>query len=159
MAYKEDISAERIVLKPLGNTIISYEIDPVEGRSFRDVKDKIEDSIKPYKELGITILETRISGTFAVDSKTYLPTEQQYIRNKIEDIKSMGGDLKVNFLDNGLTLYGKQKIDNLDIYDSLISPKKILTSKIKVYLIVNETLNELPKGIKSYNVTNIVTLK
>ncbi|HIP91548.1 MAG TPA: hypothetical protein EYH21_04545 [Methanothermococcus okinawensis] len=159
MAYKEDISAERIVLKPLGNTIISYEIDPVEGRSFRDVKDKIEDSIKPYKELGITILETRISGTFAVDSKTYLPTEQQYIRNKIEDIKSMGGHLKVNFLDNGLTLYGKQKIDNLDIYDSLISPKKILTSKIKVYLIVNETLNELPKGIKSYNVTNIVTLK
>ena len=159
MAYKEDISAERIVLKPLGNTIISYELDPLEGRSFKDVKDKIEDSIKPYKELGITILEIHISGTFAVDSKTYTPTEQQYIRNRIEGINYTEEDFKVDFLDNGLTIGGRQKIDNLEIYDKLTTPEKILTSKIKVYLIVNETLGELPKDIRSYNIANIVTLK
>lgn len=156
MAYKEDIAAEKIVLKPLGNTIISYEIDPVEGYSFKDVKDKIENSIDSYKDLNITILETYVSGIFAVDSKTYTPTEQQYIRNKIEDMNNMY-DVKLYFLDNGLTIGGKYIIDNLEIYDSIIDPKKILTSKITVYLVVNETLNELPRNITLDN--QVITLK
>ena len=156
MAYREDVAAERIILKPLGNTIVSYELDPVEGHSFKDIKYKIESSIESYRRLNITVLEVYILGTFAVDSKTYTPTEQQYIRNKIEDLDT---NIKISFLDNGLIFYGKQKIDNLEIYDNLTTPKKILTSKIKVYLIVNETLNDLPKDIRSYNITNILTLK
>ncbi|HIQ38695.1 MAG TPA: hypothetical protein EYH53_01655 [Methanothermococcus okinawensis] len=159
MAYKEDIAAERVILKPLGNTIISYSIDPVEGHSFKDVRDKVENSMKPYKELNITILEIYISGIFAVDSKTYTPTEQRHIRNKIEDINNMGEKVNVYFLDNGLTIGGKQKMDILEIYDNLIKPKKILTSKITVYLILNETLDRLPENITLYNdITNIITL-
>ena len=159
MAYKEDIAAERIVLKPLGNTIVVYEIDPVEGHSFKDIRDKIEKSIKPYKNLNITILETYISGTFAVDSKTYTPTEQQYIRNKVEEMNTRGEDIKVEFLDNGLFIEGKQRISNLEVYDNFTTPEKILTSKIEVYIVVNETLKELPEDIRSYNITNLVTLK
>lgn len=159
MAYKEDIAGERIILKPLGNTIISHEIGPLEGHSFKDIEEGIERSVKPYRELNITILDIYISGVFAVDSKTYKPTEQQYIKNRIEEINNRGSNIKVNFLDKGLTIEGKQRIDNLEIFDSLTTPEKILTSKIKVYLIVNETLEELPRTIKSYNISNIVTLK
>ena len=158
MAYREDVAAERIILKPLGNTIVSYELDPVEGSSFKEVKDKIEESIEPYKRLNITVLEVYISGVFAVDSKTYTPTEQQYIRNKIEDINKRGESLNVYFLDYGLIIRGKQRVDNLEIFDNLTTPKRILTSRIRVYLIVNETLKELPRDIRSYN-TTIVTLK
>jgi len=160
MAYREDIAAERIVLKPLGNTIVVYEIDPVKGYSFKDVKNKIEKSIKPYKKLNITVLEVYISGAFAVDSKTYTPTEQQYIKNKIGDINNRGERIiGVNFLDSGLVIEGKQRIDTLEIYDNLTTPERILTSKIRVYLVVNETLKELPRDIRSYNITNLVTLK
>lgn len=158
MAYKEDIAAERIILKPLGNTQISYLIDPVEGHSFKEVKGKIEESIRPYKELNITILEIYISGIFAVDSKTYTPTEQRRIKNLIGDINSREENVKIHFLDNGLTISGKQNINNLDIYDSVINPEKILTSKITVYLIVNGTLNKLPENITPYNI-KIITLK
>ena len=157
MAYKEDIAAEKVILKPLGNTIISYTIEPVKGYSFKDVKNKIEKSKKPYKELNITILETYITGVFAVDSREYSLTEQRHIKNIINDINNRGENIKVYFFDNGLTIGGRQNINNLDIFDSVIKPKKILTSKITVYLIVNETLDELPENIASYNI-KITTL-
>ncbi|WP_131007569.1 TrmB family transcriptional regulator sugar-binding domain-containing protein [Methanofervidicoccus abyssi] len=160
MAYKENIAAEKVILRPLGNTIVSYQIYPVEGYSFKDIEDKIMNSVKPYKKLNITILGIYITGIFAVDSKTYTPTEQQYIRNKIENINNIGEKVNVHFLDNGLIIGGRQKIETLEIYDNLIKPKKILTSKITVYLILNKTLDRLPKNITSYNnITNIITLK
>lgn len=159
MAYKEDIAAEKIVLKPLGNTIISYQIDPVEGDSFREVLNKIGRSKEPYGKLNIKILEIYISGTLAVDSKTYPPTEQQCIKNKIEDMNNEGNDLVLTFLDNGLSISGKQNINNLELYDDLLKPKKVLTSKITIYLIINETINDLPKNITLYNSnTKITTL-
>jgi len=158
MAYREDIAAEKIVLKPLGNTIIYYQINPVGGDSFKEIINKIENTKRPYEGLNITILETYISGILAVDSKTYTPTEQQYIRNEMDDI-NRGNKLTLNFLDGGLSISGRLNLNNLELYDYLIKPNKVYTSKMTIYLIVNETIMDLPKNITQYNNdTKIITL-
>ncbi len=144
MAYIEDIAAKKIVLRPLGNTVVEYQMNPIEGNSFKEIEDIIESTKNKYENSNMTILKTYISSSIAVDSKTFAPSEQQSIKNKLNlDINK----LSINFVENGLFLDGKLDLEMLNMLDNIIKPEKITTSKITVYLVVNETADELPKNI------------
>ncbi|AEH07164.1 TrmB family transcriptional regulator sugar-binding domain-containing protein [Methanothermococcus okinawensis] len=161
MAYKEDIAAKKIILKPLGNSIITYSLNPINGNSFEEINKKIKDSEKPYKHNNLTILDTYIGGSLAVDSKTFTPSEQQNIKNNLHlDLNNRNNKLSINFVENGLFLTGKLDVDTLNMLDNLIKPHNIITSQITVYLIVNETINNIPKNITTYhNNSMIIPLK
>ena len=42
MAYVEDIAARKVVLKPLGNTMIEYQLNPIYGNSFKEIGNEIK---------------------------------------------------------------------------------------------------------------------
>ena len=158
MAYVEDIAAKKIVLKPLGNTIIEYQMNPIDGNSFKEVGNKIKNTENKYKNSNLTILGTYIECSIATDSKTFAPSEQQSIKNKLYlDLNNKNNRLSIYFIENGLFLDGKLKLETLNILDDIINPHKITTSKITVYLIVNETADKMPKDIIKYNNDSIIT--
>ena len=157
MAYVEDIAAKKIVLKPLGNSIVEYQINPTDGNSFKEIKNKIESTEYKYKNLNLTILKTYIACSIAADSKTFAPSEQQHIKNNLYlDLNNKNNKLSIYFVENGLFLTGKLDLETLNTLDDMINPHKITTSQITVYLVVNETADKIPKNITTYNNNSIV---
>ena len=65
LASSEDVAATKIYLLPLGNTIINYNLESINGTSFSEISEKI------VSEFGsdLTILEIDLDGSFAIDSK------------------------------------------------------------------------------------------
>ncbi|WP_292460210.1 TrmB family transcriptional regulator sugar-binding domain-containing protein [Methanothermococcus sp.] len=157
MAYVEDIAAKKIILKPLGNSIIEYQLNPIDGNSFKEIKNKIESTEYKYKNLNLTILKTYIEGSLAADSKTFAPSEQQNIKNNLYlDLNNKNNRLSIYFVENGLFINGKLDLETLNTLDDIINPHKITTSQITVYLVVNETADKIPKNITAYNNNSMI---
>ncbi len=160
MAYTEDIAAKKIILKPLGNSIIEYTINPIAGSSFKDIKNKIENTEPNYSNENIKILQKDILGTIAIDSKTFSPSEQQSIKNKLSfELDNKNNGLFTYFVPNGMFISGKMNINTLDKLSTVVQPYNISTSQLKIYIIVNETANNLPKSITENNNLKIIKLK
>ena len=153
MAYLEDISAKKIVLKPLGKTILKYQIDPVNGSSFKEIKNKIEKTEKIYN---LKIVKTYIKGNIGVDSKTFSPSEQQNILNSIPESFKSSKKSYIAFTDGGLFLRGNMDLDIFNNLDGEIKPKKIITSQLTVYMVLNESSKDIPKNILKYNNGTVV---
>ncbi|ABR57082.1 conserved hypothetical protein [Methanococcus aeolicus Nankai-3] len=146
MAHVEDIACKKIILKPVGNTIIKYDINPIECKSFKGLNENIEHSKGQYINSNITILKTYIDGSIGIDCNTFKPSEQQKLKNNINlDLNSNA--LKIVFIDEGINLIGKIDINDLNSYGEYINSTNMVTSKLTVYLIVNETDVKLSKDI------------
>jgi len=152
LAYQEDISAKKIILHPIGKSIIFYELNPIEGKSFRDIANKIENTTKNFSELNI--VDVIVEGSIGVDSKTYTPAERQRIINNFDvDIKK---GLGLYFVEYGIIINGKIHLNTLKNLDRYINSSNILTSKLTVYVVVNNSIDEIPSKIKESYV--IITL-
>jgi len=136
LASTEDIAASKIYLVPLGNTIIKYNLESINGTSFSEISDII------YSDIGndLTILEVDVDGSFAIDSETFSPTRQLEVINyfKYETVLP-----KMSFVDGGLILKGTFNLDDLRNLDELINTQKIVTSNIEINVIVEESANEI----------------
>ncbi len=71
-----------------------------------------------------------------MDSKTYTPTEIVAIKNNLSLDIDLG--LYLNFVDGGVILSNKIYLDTLKKLDYLLNPKKIVTSKLQMYIVVNK---------------------
>jgi hypothetical protein len=152
LAYQEDISAKKIILHPIGKSIIFYELNPIEGKSFRDIANKIENTTKNFSELNI--VDVIVEGSIGVDSKTYTPAERQRIINNFDvDIKK---GLGLYFVEYGIIINGKIHLNTLKNLDRYINSSNILTSKLTVYVVVNNSIDEMPSKIEEKYV--IITL-
>jgi len=136
LASKEDIAATKIYLLPLGNTIINYNIESLNGTSFSEISEKI------VSEFGsdLTVLEIDLDGSFAIDSKTYSPTEQLEVINYFKYETALP---KISFVDGGLILKGSFDLNELKGLDELLDSQKIVTSNLEVNVIVNESKSEI----------------
>ncbi len=144
LAYQEDIAAKKIILKPIGKSIIKYEINPINGKSFKDIIAKIDNTSKNFNNLRTIVII--IEGDMGVDSKTYTPSERQRIMNKLDvDIKK---GLKLYFVDYGLIISGKFELNTLKNLDNFINATNISTSKLTIYVVVNNSKEEIPDEIK-----------
>ncbi|EHP85972.1 TrmB family transcriptional regulator sugar-binding domain-containing protein [Methanotorris formicicus] len=148
LASKEDIAANKIKLMPLGNTIIKYELEPINASSFKNLKDRI----KIPKNL--TILDVYVYGVFGVDSKTYSPSEQQRIKNYLSTNLPYA---YVYFTYGGAFFNGKLDLNYLDYLDNLMKPENITTSRLDVYVVVNETTNQINKKELKFNNVRLIT--
>jgi len=136
LASSEDIAATKIYLLPLGNTIINYNLGSINGTSFSEISEKI------VSEFGsdLTVLEIDLDGSFAIDSKTYSPTEQLDVINYFKYETALP---KISFVDGGLILKGSFDLNELKGLDELLNPQKIVTSNLEVNLIVNESKSDI----------------
>ncbi|AEF97039.1 TrmB family transcriptional regulator sugar-binding domain-containing protein [Methanotorris igneus] len=148
LASKEDIAANKIKLMPLGNTIIKYELAPINAHSFKDIKTKID--IPEH----LTVLDVYVYGTFGIDSKTYSPSEQQKIKNYIQ-YSIPNANLYFTF--GGVIFNGKVNLDYLDDLDNLLKPENITTSNLDVYIIVNETISQINMSKLKFNDVRLIT--
>ena len=152
MAYREDIAAKKIILHPIGKSIIKYELNPIEGKSFRDIANNIENTTKNFS--GLNIVDVIIYGSIGADSKTYTPAERQKIINNLDvDIKK---GLKLYFVDYGVIINGKIYLNTLKNLDKYMNSSNVLTSKLTIYVVVNNSIDEIPIKIKENYV--IITL-
>ncbi|MEO2117150.1 MAG: TrmB family transcriptional regulator sugar-binding domain-containing protein [Methanocaldococcus sp.] len=143
LAYKEDVAAKKIILHPIGRSIIKYELNPINGKSFKDVVNKITNTTKGFN---LNIVDIVVEGNIGVDSKTYTPTERQKIINKFDvDIKK---GMNVYFVDYGLIISGKFGLNTLKNLDNFINATNISTSKLTIYVVVNNSKEEIPDDIK-----------
>ncbi|WP_456418852.1 TrmB family transcriptional regulator sugar-binding domain-containing protein [Methanocaldococcus infernus] len=130
LAYKEDVAAEKIILKPIGKKIDIYELEPIEGKDLREVINKIENSINESN-----ILAVKISGTIGINSKTYKPADQIELLNKVY-IESLKG-MRIQFLDNGLIVSGTYYLKGLKELSKYVNASKVVTNRLKIYVITN----------------------
>jgi len=145
LAYQEDISAKKIILHPIGKSIIFYELNPIEGKSFRDIANKIENTTKSFNSLDV--VDVIIEGSLGVDSKTFSPAERQIILNNLDvDIKK---GLRIYFVEQGVIITGKFSLNTLKSLDNYINSSKISTSKLTVYVIINNITLQRKKYDKS----------
>jgi len=152
LAYREDIAAKKIILHPIGKSIIKYELNPMEGKSFKDVAYGIDKTIKNFNDLDI--LDIIIEGSLGVDSKTFSPAERQAILNNLDvDIKK---GLNIYFVEQGVVISGKFSLNTLKNLDNYINSSNISTSKLTVYVITNNSINEIPNEIKERHI--VITL-
>ncbi|WP_064496489.1 TrmB family transcriptional regulator sugar-binding domain-containing protein [Methanocaldococcus jannaschii] len=144
LAYQEDIAAKKIILHPIGKSIIFYELNPIEGKSFRDIANEIENTTKNFN--GLNIVDVIVEGSMGVDSKTYTPVERQKIMNNLDvDIKK---GLGLYFVDYGIIINGKIHLNTLKNLDNYINSSNISTSKLTIYVVVNNSIDEIPNKIK-----------
>ena len=135
-AYKEDISAKKIILKPLGNAVIIYKVNHTNGKSFKDIANYIQKQINNnFKDLNITYVY--INGMFGADTKEYTPTEIVNIRNKL--FVDINKGLYINFLNNGVLLSGGISLKTLKNLDSIINTSNVSTSNLVVYIVINNS--------------------
>ncbi|MBA2862142.1 TrmB family transcriptional regulator sugar-binding domain-containing protein [Methanococcus maripaludis] len=148
LASKEDIAASKIYLVPLGNTIIRYNLESINGTSFSEISDII------YTDIGddLTVLEVDVDGSFAIDSDTFSPTEQLEVINYFKYETALP---KISFVDGGLILKGTFNLEDLKNLDSLLNPQKIVTSDMEVNIIVEESSNEI--NTENYNNAKLIT--
>ena len=148
LASKEDIAASSIYLVPLGNTIIRYNLDSLNGTSFSEISDII------YSEIGndLNILEVDIDGSFAIDSETFSPTEQLEVINYFKYETALP---KMSFVYGGLILKGYFNLNDLKNLDGLLNPQKIVTSNIEVNIIVENSTEEI--NTEKYNNAKLIT--
>ncbi|BAP61402.1 hypothetical protein MMKA1_12850 [Methanococcus maripaludis KA1] len=137
LASKEDIAASKIYLVPLGNTIIRYNLESINGTSFSEISDIIYADID---DDDLTVLEIDIDGSFAIDADTFSPTEQLNVINYFKYETALP---KMSFVNGGLILKGTFNLDDLKNLDDLINPQKIVTSNIEVDIIVEESSKEI----------------
>ncbi|AIJ06175.1 hypothetical protein JH146_1333 [Methanocaldococcus bathoardescens] len=144
LAYQEDIAAKKIILHPIGKSIIFYELDPIEGKSFRDIANEIENTTKNFS--GLNIVDVIVEGSMGVDSKTYTPAGRQRIINNLDvDIKK---GLELYFVEYGIIINGKIHLNTLKNLDKCMGASNISTSKLTVYVVVNNSIDEIPTKIK-----------
>ena len=148
LASKEDIAASSIYLVPLGNTIIRYNLDSLNGTSFSEISDII------YSDIGddLNILEIDIDGSFAIDSETFSPTEQLEVINYFKYETALP---KMSFVYGGLILKGYFNLNDLKNLDGLLNPQKIVTSNIEVNIIVENSTEEI--NTEKYNNAKLIT--
>lgn len=146
MAHVEDVACKKIILKPVGNTIIKYDINPIECKSFKELNENIEHSKNPYINSNITILKTYVDGSIGIDCNTFKPSEQQKLKNNIRYDLHYNA-LKIVFMDEGINLIGKIDTNDLNNYGEYINSTNMATSKLTIYLIVNETDVKLSNDI------------
>ncbi|MDK2928856.1 MAG: hypothetical protein PWP73_447 [Methanococcus sp.] len=148
LASKEDIAASSIYLVPLGNTIIRYNLDSLNGTSFSEISDII------YSDIGddLNILEVDIDGSFAIDSETFSPTEQLEVINYFKYETALP---KMSFVNGGLILKGYFNLNDLKNLDGLLNPQKIVTSNIEVNIIVENSTEEI--NTEKYNNAKLIT--
>jgi hypothetical protein len=148
LASKEDIAASKIYLVPLGNTIIRYNLDSLNGTSFSEISDII------YSDIGddLNILEVDIDGSFAIDSETFSPTEQLEVINYFKYETALP---KMSFVNGGLILKGYFNLNDLKNLDGLLNPQKIVTSNIEVNIIVENSTEEI--NTEKYNNAKLIT--
>ncbi|XRP97589.1 TrmB family transcriptional regulator sugar-binding domain-containing protein [Methanocaldococcus sp. 16A] len=152
LAYQEDIAAKKIILHPIGKSIIKYELDPIEGSSFKDIANNIENTTKNFKEL--KVVDVIIEGSIGADSKTYTPSERQKIINNLDvDIKK---GMNIYFVEYGVIFNGKISLNTLKNLDKYIKVSNITTSKLTIYVVVNNSIDEIPNKIKEHY--EIITL-
>lgn len=148
LASKEDIAASNIYLVPLGNTIIRYNLDSLNGTSFSEISDII------YSDIGddLNILEVDVDGSFAIDSETFSPTEQLEVINYFKYETALP---KMSFVYGGLILKGYFNLNDLKNLDGLLNPQKIVTSNIEVNIIVENSTEEI--NTEKYNNAKLIT--
>lgn len=148
LASKEDIAASSIYLVPLGNTIIRYNLDSLNGTSFSEISDII------YSDIGddLNILEVDVDGSFAIDSETFSPTEQLEVINYFKYETALP---KMSFVYGGLILKGDFNLNDLKNLDGLLNPQKIVTSNIEVNIIVENSTEEI--NTEKYNNAKLIT--
>lgn len=148
LASKEDIAASSIYLVPLGNTIIRYNLDSLNGTSFSEISDII------YSDIGddLNILEVDVDGSFAIDSETFSPTEQLEVINYFKYETALP---KMSFVYGGLILKGYFNLNDLKNLDGLLNPQKIVTSNIEVNIIVENSTEEI--NTEKYNNAKLIT--
>jgi hypothetical protein len=148
LASKEDIAASKIYLVPLGNTIIRYNLDSLNGTSFSEISDII------YSDIGddLNILEVDVDGSFAIDSETFSPTEQLNVINYFKYETALP---KMSFVNGGLILKGYFNLNDLKNLDGLLNPQKIVTSNIEVNIIVENSTEEI--NTEKYNNAKLIT--
>ncbi|ABR54344.1 conserved hypothetical protein [Methanococcus vannielii SB] len=147
LASSENIAANKIYLRPLGNTLLRYNIESITGTSFSDISKKIS-----LDQNEVTVLAIILDGTFAVDSKSFTPTEQLKIMNYF---KSETNSPKINFVDGGLILKGRLNLNDLKNLDDIIDVEKIVTSNLTVSIILNETKSEI--NMSNYENAKVAT--
>jgi hypothetical protein len=148
LASKEDIAASNIYLVPLGNTIIRYNLESINGTSFSEISDII------YSDIGddLNILEVDVDGSFAIDSETFSPTEQLEVINYFKYETALP---KMSFVYGGLILKGYFNLNDLKNLDGLLNPQKIVTSNIEVNIIVENSTEEI--NTEKYNNAKLIT--
>lgn len=148
LASSEDIAATKIYLLPLGKTIINYNLESINGTSFSEISEKI------VSEFGsdLTVLEIDLDGSFAIDSKTYSPTEQLEVINYFKYETALP---KISFVDGGLILKGSFDLNELKGLDELLDSQKIVTSNLEVNVIVNESKSEI--NSEKYQNSKLIT--
>jgi hypothetical protein len=149
LASKEDIAASKIYLVPLGNTIIRYNLDSLNGTSFSEISDIIYADID---DDDLTVLEIDIDGSFAIDSETFSPTEQLEVINYFKYETALP---KMSFVNGGLILKGYFNLNDLKNLDGLLNPQKIVTSNIEVNIIVENSTEEI--NTEKYNNAKLIT--
>jgi hypothetical protein len=152
LAYQEDIAAEKIILKPIGKCIIKYETDSIEGTSFEDIADAIKNTTKNFD--GLDVVDVIVEGRLGVDAKTFSPTERQRILNDFDaDVKK---GMNIYFIEDGVMISGKFSLNALKNLDNYINSSNVLTSKLTVYVVIDNSINEIPNKIKEKYI--IITL-
>jgi len=152
LAYQEDIAAKKIILKPVGKSIIKYETNSIEGESFENIADAIKNTTKTFN--GLDVVDVIVEGKLGADAKTFSPTERQRILNDFDaDVKK---GMNIYFIEDGVMISGEFSLNALKNLDNYINSSNILTSKLTVYVVVNNPINEIPNKIKE-NYT-IITL-
>ncbi|WP_423792986.1 hypothetical protein ACPB8Q_01930 [Methanocaldococcus indicus] len=145
LAYKEDIAAKKIKLIPIGKAIIIEKVKPIEANNFKDIYIKILNISNKYKKYNIRTIY--LIGSFGVDSKTYTPSERQQINNKLYVDINRG--LNIFYVENGTILSNKLYLGTMEKLDSILKPKKIVTSELKVYIVVDK----IPKHLDNEVIT------
>ncbi|ENN95606.1 hypothetical protein J422_06957 [Methanocaldococcus villosus KIN24-T80] len=133
LAYKEDIAAEKIELIPIGKYIVVIDINPLEGKDFRDIYERV------LKNISFNYIKAYIVGKIAADTETFKPTERIKLDNIlfVDEIKG----LDVFYIENGLILSGKINLDKLKELDNYIKVNKTSTSKLKLYIVTNDKVS------------------
>ncbi|ACX72707.1 conserved hypothetical protein [Methanocaldococcus vulcanius M7] len=150
MAYEEDIAASKILLKPVGKSMIVYNVKPIEGRTLNNVyvnlTNDITHSLGLEKYKNLKILDVEVSGDVGVDSTTFSPVQRQMILNKFDAEIKKG--MNIYFVEKGFIISGTTNLNTLKNLNNYVNSSEVLTSKLKVYIVLNNTLNQIPKEIK-----------
>jgi len=132
MSYKEDVSAEKIVMRIENKSTVFYEAKPIETRNFEELYNYIADASKFMEFKGI--YDIAISGDFTVVPYNDVNEDLEkiiYCKNLYFD----GNTLKLEQL----------SIKELKSLDSIIKPEKIYTGDFWVIIRTQNEIEELEK--------------
>lgn len=132
MSYKEDVSAEKIIMTVENKSTVFYEAKPIETKNFEELYNHIVDVSEFMEFKGI--YDIAISGEFTVIPYSDVNEELErivYCKN-------------VHFGENTLKLeqFSIKELENLD---SIIKPEKIYTGDFWVIVRTENEIEELEK--------------